>query len=255
MRKCLFCSNSANSLEDVWPHWITDQFKTSQPSEAQLERHGEKTRSWRVRQPELPIRYVCQPCNNGWMSQIESQTKPFLQPLLMGERQSLDMASQSTIALWSLKTAMVLEALDQPLQYTYTQLERDQIRTLSVIPWRTSVWLAASVDPFLFLSSKHKGAENVNGIPGMTITLACAHIVIQVLTIRIPLNIGPTTHVTTNVHRGPWDQITVQIWPIQTAHVNWPPPLGLNSEIGINALAERFSTASLDKNDVDLLAI
>jgi len=32
-RTCLFCSSDANSLEDAWPLWITNQFKTSQLAE------------------------------------------------------------------------------------------------------------------------------------------------------------------------------------------------------------------------------
>jgi len=47
------------------------------------------------------------------MSALEVQAQRFMQPLLMGERCDVDMASQATIAMWSLKTAMVLEALDQ----------------------------------------------------------------------------------------------------------------------------------------------
>lgn len=257
MRKCFFCSSNANSLEDAWPCWITSQFKASRSAEAQLERHGVTLKPWRVHQPELKVRCVCQPCNNGWMSQLESQTKHFLQPLLMGESRGLDMSGQTTIALWSLKTAMVLEALDQPQQRAYAQREREQLRMLSVIPWRTSVWLATSVDPSFFLSTKnrHLGAVNANDISGVSITMAFAHVVLQVLTIRVPPAVGPTTRVTTSVQRGPWDRVTVQIWPAQPAQASWPPPLGLNSETGLNALAERFSTTGLDENVVDSLAV
>ena len=75
------------------------------------------------------------------------------------------------------------------------------------------------------------------------------------LTIRVPPAVGPTTRVTTSVQRGPWDRVTVQIWPAQSAQASWPPPLGLNSETGLNALAERFSTTGLDENVVDSLAV
>jgi hypothetical protein len=257
MRNCFFCSSGADSLEDAWPRWITSQFKPSLPGEAQLERRGVKLKPWRVHQPELTVRCVCQPCNNGWMSQLEFQAKRFLQPLLMGESRGLDMSGQTTIAMWSLKTAMVLEALDQPQQRAYTQREREQLRILSAIPWRTSVWLATSVDPSFFLSSKnrHLDTENANDISGVSITMAFAHVVLQVLTIRVPRDVGPTTRVTTNVRRGPWDQATVQIWPAQSAQASWPPPLGLNSETGLDALAERFSTGALDENAVDSLAV
>lgn len=257
MRRCLFCSTKANSLEDAWPRWITDQFKSSKPCNAQLERHGTKVNVWHVHQPELTVRCVCQSCNNGWMSELESQTKNFLQPLLMGENRVLDISGQTTIALWSLKTAMVLEALDQSRQRAYTQQECEQLRRLSVIPWRTSVWLATSVDWSLFLSSKnrHMRTEDTNDISGVSITIALAHVVVQVLTIRVPPEVRPSTRVTTNVRRGPWDKATVQIWPVQAALVSSPPPLGLNSETGLNAIAERFRTTILDENEVASLVV
>jgi hypothetical protein len=255
MRECLFCSTKANSLEDAWPCWITDQFKTPKPCKAQLERRGVNV--WHVHKPELKVRCVCQSCNNGWMSKLESQTKIFLQPLLIGEKSVLDISGQTTIALWSLKTAMVLEALDQPQKRLYTQQEREQLRKLSMIPWRTSVWLATSVDQSLFLSSKnsHMQAEDTNNISGVSITIALSHVVIQVLTIRVPPKVGTLTRVTTNVRRGPWDQATVQIWPAQSVQACWPPPLGLNSEEGLNAIAERFSTATLNENEIDTIIV
>jgi len=257
MRKCLFCLAKANSLEDALPHWITDQFKSSEPCKAQLERHGEKVNIWQVYQPELSISCVCKSCNNGWMSDLESQTKIYLQPLLMGEKCVLDITGQMTIALWSLKTAMVLEALDPPQKRIYTQQEREHLQKLSVIPWRTSIWLATSVDKSLFLNTKnrHMRTEDINDISGASITMAFSHVAIQIFTIRVPSDVGPSTHVTANVRRGPWDQATIQIWPIQPSPVVWPPALALNSEAGLDALAERFSTTILNENDVELLSV
>lgn len=257
MRRCLFCSSGANSLEDAWPRWITNQFKVPQAVEFQAERRGVQLKPWRVHQPELAVRCVCRPCNNGWMSQLEVQAQRFLQPMLIGDRCGLDIVGQTTIALWSVKTAMVLEALDHPRQRAYTQLEREQLRTLSAIPWRTSVWLAASVDPSYFMSTKnrHLDAENANEISGVSITMAFAHIVLQVFTIRVPPNVGPTTRITTNVRRGPWDQVTVQVWPTRRRQASWPPAMGLNGESGLNSLAERFSTATLDENAIDSMAV
>jgi hypothetical protein len=191
------------------------------------------------------------------MSQLESQAKHFLQPLLIGERCSLDISGQTTIAVWSLKTSMVLEALDQQSQRAYTQQERKQLRTLYAIPWRTSVWLASSVNPSIFLSCKnrHLNADVEKGISGVSITMAFAHLVLQVLTIRVPQDVGPTTQVTTNVRKGPWDQATIQIWPAKPVQTEWPPPLGLNSEADLDVLADRFSAAMLDENDVEVLAV
>src|SRR5437660_3222973 len=128
MRKCFFCLGDADSLEDAWPRWITNQFKSTQSSEMQAERHGVKLTPWRPLQPELTIRCVCRACNNGWMSQLETRSQHLLQPLLTGERCGLEPAAQGILTRWSVKTAMVLEALDGVHQRAYTTAEREQFR-------------------------------------------------------------------------------------------------------------------------------
>jgi len=191
------------------------------------------------------------------MSELESLSKPFLQPLLMGERSMLDTAGQATLTLWAVKTAMVLEALDTHDKHGYTPIERERLRSISEIPWRTSVWLAASVDPAVFLSTKnrHLGVASMIRISGVSITIVLAHAVVQVLRIRVPDDVGPYTIVTTNVKQGPWDRATVQIWPTRTAMIDWPPPMGLNGEDGLNVLAERFSTTAQDSGPLDTIVV
>ena len=255
-RTCLFCSNRANSLEDAWPLWITNQFKTNEAAEFQAERRGVALKPWRVYQPRLTLRCVCQPCNNGWMSKLENQAKPFLQPLLTGNRCLLDIAGQSTVALWSVKTAMVLEGQDALEQRLYMQPEREQLRKWSALPWRTWVWLAASADPTYFMSAKnrHMEAGNDGNISGVSITMMFAHVVLQVLTIRVPNDVGPSTRITMDIRKGRWPEATVQIWPTQSRAV-WPPPMGLNGESGLNLFAERFSTTSVGEDEIESLEI
>ena len=152
---------------------------------------------------------------------------------------------------------MVLEALDQVHKRAYTQAERERLRSIGAIPWRTSVWLAVSIEPSWFMSNKnrHLGAGDTQSILGVSITMAFAHAVLQVLTIRVPEDVGPKTQVTTDVRRGPWDRATIQIWPSQSTLVTWPPSMGLNNESGLNTLSERFSTTTQDSGPIDILVI
>lgn len=103
--------------------------------------------------------------------------------------------------------------------------------------------------------NRHLGAEGAQDISGVSITMAFAHAVLQVLTIRVPQDVGPNTHVTTDVRRGPWEQTTVQVWPARTTSVGWPPPMGLNGAERLDALAERFSTATQGGDAIDSLAV
>jgi len=214
----------------------------------QAERHGTQLKAWRLYQPQLVLRCVCQPCNNGWMSRLEAQAKPYLQPLLMGQPRSLNIVAQATIALWSLKTAMVLEALDDEHKRIYTPKQCEQLRSLSFIPWRSSVWLAKSAAGTFFMSVKnrHLGDCGPESPSGASTTMAFASLAIQVLTIRLPEDVSQSTRITANVRVGPWTQNCVQIWPIQTPDTQWPPPSCLDGETALNALSERFSTSSIE---------
>ena len=217
MRLCLFCSNSANSVEDAWPLWITNQFRGRQPSAVQAERAGIRLTSWNTHQPKLTIRCVCEECNNGWMSRLENRVQPLLQPLLTGQRSAMDMDGQATIATWAVKTAMVLEGMDPAEKRGYSQLQRERFRLRAAIPERTSVWLAASTDLEWFMSTKNRHLGDTSAdISGVSITMAFAHAVLQVFTIRVPETVGPETVVTANVRRGPWSEVTVPIWPHRT---------------------------------------
>src|SRR3990167_11550628 len=99
MRQCFFCSGHANSLEDAWPLWLTNQFRTPRASEVHAERRGVRLKPWRVHQPELAVRCVCRTCNNEWMSALEGQAQRCLQPFLIAARCSVDIAAQGTVAL------------------------------------------------------------------------------------------------------------------------------------------------------------
>lgn len=256
-RRCFFCPSNADSREDAWPRWITSQFKGTQPSKFHAERGGVKLKSWSVYQPELAVRCVCQSCNNGWMSQLEVQVKQFLQPLLIGKSCELDTLGQTIITRWSLKTAMVLEALDQVDKRVYSQAERERLRSIGAIPWRTSVWLALSVEPSWFMSNKnrHVSAGDTQSILGASFTMAFAHVVLQVLTIRVPEDVGINARVTANVRRGPWDRATIQIWPPRSTIVIWPPSMALNGESEIDTFSERFNTITYDSGLIDTLLI
>ena len=257
MRDCLFCPNPANSLEDAWPLWIAKQYRGNAPSQLRAERQGQSLPPWDVWQPELKVRRVCRECNNGWMSRLESQSQPTLQPLLSGQSHSLTSGEQATVALWAVKTAMVLEGLGPIDQRVYTEQERAQLRLLSVIPERTSVWLAVSVDKAVFMSTKtrHFNESPTDDPSAVCTTIGLSHLVLQVLTLRVPPDVSAATRITTSVRTGPWQDATLQVWPLSSTTILWPPSVGLDGEIGLDALGYRFMVAGLPDGEVQSLAI
>src|SRR2546426_2282103 len=89
-RACMFCSSTQGlNREDLWPVWVVDlviQERTSRieqmlnPGGAPVVYGGKWVKG----------RCVCENCNGGWMSTLESATKPILQPMITDSDSVLD---------------------------------------------------------------------------------------------------------------------------------------------------------------------
>jgi len=119
MKACMFCPNRADSLEHVIPKWI---FRRAAPGLGAgmeiraghfLEGTGTTTFRKHVAKT-VQARLVCEVCNNGWMSELESQViqafglliEPSRPALFQTMLESLPQKSH-LIARWSLKTALL----------------------------------------------------------------------------------------------------------------------------------------------------
>jgi hypothetical protein len=178
------------------------------------------------------------------MSNLESKTKPIITALLDSTVTEINPAAQQTLTIWAVKTAMVLEALDPNRVWFYSEAERDRIRTEREIPARTAVYLAKCVDQ----SDIHSTANVFSTRPrnysakAFVVTMAFGSLALQVVTLRTPATVHPSTAVTYDTSEGPWDKVLVQVWPPERASPTWPPAMGLRGDWGIDALTTRLSS-------------
>jgi len=114
MRKCMFCKSQALTNEDAWPVWLTKAIPGVGPGTNYATRGDDDLKPWKSQKPQQKVKYVCGECNNGWMSRLENQVKPIVTDIFNLLYIQLDSTSQMTLAAWSVKTAMVLEALTTP---------------------------------------------------------------------------------------------------------------------------------------------
>src|SRR5882762_6997113 len=139
MRKCLFCDNSANSREHVWPIWILKRLKVREPIQFKMGKDAAQL----LPNPEHKIKAVCEACNNGWMHDLEQSNIPLIGSLMHDVGLSLDGLQQYQIATWAVKMSIVGDFLarrHRPL--FFDQAEREQLRVATNLPMRTTVWLA-----------------------------------------------------------------------------------------------------------------
>jgi len=112
-RRCLFCGatvgGAERAREHVVPEWLrlhldaNDEMvyqATAATSDRLIDQEREHALSAFVEGQ------VCRPCNNGWMSALENEAKPFLIPLIAGESSlGLNDSARRVLARWTAKTA------------------------------------------------------------------------------------------------------------------------------------------------------
>jgi hypothetical protein len=112
---CIFCDGYPVTKEHMWPDWLRNYIPRAKSkfysrsgilfrsrTDAKIVLHHGDPHSGR-------IRCVCRTCNSGWMSVLQSRTKPILIPLLRGDRYSLRKREQGILAAWVTMFAMVAE--------------------------------------------------------------------------------------------------------------------------------------------------
>lgn len=76
----------------------------------------------------VKARCVCEQCNGGWMSLLETRSKPILEPMIHDSPCVLDYSKQSTVSLWTIRTSMVFEYLRRKEAF-YSRADRSLVRT------------------------------------------------------------------------------------------------------------------------------
>lgn len=121
-KTCIFCSgNGKLSKEHLWPEWIRGRLLAKHDEkylneiysgEAKQEMSLKLSKEQNGSLASLKFRVVCESCNNGWMSQIEENVKPFFSRALSSSIQNVDESMQASIANWIAMKIMVAEQSD-----------------------------------------------------------------------------------------------------------------------------------------------
>lgn len=118
---CIFCRQPGLTKEHMYADWLRNYI----PRE--LSSHGisielthlhtsDQTVERQTGDPHSRrIKCVCRKCNNGWMSRLQEQAKPYLVPMLRGEPVTLRKNGQTAVAAWVTMMVMVGEHLNQKL--------------------------------------------------------------------------------------------------------------------------------------------
>jgi hypothetical protein len=259
MRRCLFCPNRASSVEHAWPVWlmesvgpVVDVKRVELTGTIQAWFGGRPVDSapqtWSGPNASLTVRHVCKKCNEGWMSRLESSVKPFMSPLINDLSFPLSRDQQTALALWMMKTAMVLEATNKPSRRFFTDDERAELFRSGKLPVGSQIWIGRSTPHISSYSEARRlgGATTRSGVEsplsdGYANTFVFGRLVLHALNFHLK----PTARVwprTVDVKPGPvqWDDLLAPIWPVRRENVSWPPAYSF-SEQAFDELNQRYT--------------
>ena len=143
MKECAFCPHTAKlSLEHVVSVWMNELFVG--PVKAKITDSTGLLQEWTSPGLDWTARVVCEPCNNTWMSDIEStHAMPVMTPLIKGDS-ALPIGSSEahSLALFAFKTAVVLDHANRRDKTPFFSSRiRYSFRRDLVIPGTVQMWL------------------------------------------------------------------------------------------------------------------
>lgn len=204
--------------------------------------------TWSGPKASLTVRHVCRPCNNGWMCDLESLVKPFMSPLINDLSFSLSKDQQTALALWMMKTAMVLEATNTPKRRFFIDSERTELFRSRKLPLGSQIWIGRSTPHVSSYSEARRlsGVYTKTGVEsplsdGYANTFVFGRLVMHSLNFHLKPNARP---VRTTIDVKPaavrWDDLLTRIWPVHRENVSWPPPYSF-SEQAFDELNQRYT--------------
>jgi hypothetical protein len=154
MRPCVLCGRTDAPADDehVIPKWARNAFALDGVTVHASDGPGSgREQIARMQHMNIVLRgSVCRPCNNGWLAAVIRRVAPLLKPMAAEAKPTvLDAAAQALVALWAVKTVLLLElAARQRYRgsrsvegYTATTQELAWLREQDEPPPRSMVWL------------------------------------------------------------------------------------------------------------------
>ena len=221
------------------PRWLRDALPSGDARFRISDADGKPL--WEQATFDIQAKVVCATCNNGWMSDLEAICGPLLtDPMLSGSKLTVGVAQQRAIALWVIKTAVVLEASrrDDVFKHLPEWHARWMPRTresgdcADPPPGISVVMFGRRVDPELEDSAYFTVSRSVgiaartppHDSKGYVATLVIGYVGFQVFGVNLRAGGLP------KIWYGPWVvERTIPLWPPAGIAVTWPPALVMST--------------------------
>jgi hypothetical protein len=228
---CIFCGKGSKPTnEHAIPDWLSE-FVAEMGGEIVFTQWsvGSETKKWGpIRKASIHFQGLCDPCNTGWMSDLEGAVIPYFKPMMQGQPSVLSPDAQAAIAAWLYKMAMVLPYIYPGKRPPPPQDRRRQFfRTHTPGPG-SHAWLAVcNAKPLRGWWSRYDRIDMhirrrkapaffvLDTQDGQLLTLYSFHLAMQIfITGTDDLPLTPFVD----------GRFLQRIWPPAGIAINWPPP-------------------------------
>ena len=234
-RQCAFCSQIANLTgEHLWSDWIGKLLGTRKYTFTRIEPDGRELR-WEGNELNLKAKVVCENCNSGWMSDLESATKPFLKDMILSCKETALHAKEiALLAAVTFKNTVVADHMHDNRGPFFTARERRDFRYTLIVPDGFQAWMGSIPDQHgVFNSMDFKTKRsNAYSFHLNVFNYAIGHFTVQSLTSRY-LRRSDRRHApqlyTTQANG--FDPVSTAFWPSDGSPIVWPPPAHMGHDL------------------------
>ena len=222
---CAFCGEPFSkkrprSKEHAWAQWLAQYL----PNPVEKFRHivssptGEVKATWTDKDLAVISKQICNPCNTGWMNDLENAARPYLVTLMKGRGRTLYREAQTVLGAWAVKTALALQLAIPDAVRIPAEHYRAIYELKTKPPPKILIWLGAYEGwRHLWVSPHHLtlNFRDGSGRDAYETTLVVGHAVFQVF--------GHLNEDEVTWERAARADVATQIWPIRK-DVQFPPP-------------------------------
>jgi hypothetical protein len=241
MANCIFCKGRfgrerKRTTEHAFPKWIGELLHAGDEQGSHLiyksTSTGLASKDVGYRSPFTDtVRQVCEPCNNGWMHELEDASKAILARMILGGSRDLRYWRQVMVAAWAIKTAMVLDFLSSDNRAFSDDLLESFHETQRPSLWQ-QVWIGSYADgsPHTLSCSRAVRTEDDGPSPKQidlyTVTFSVGQLAFHIV------GHSPGPDVLRRQVPKALQSSLIPIWPPEREVVSFPPTTALkNNEL------------------------
>jgi hypothetical protein len=253
---CIFCKkgNRRTASEDIFPKWMAREFGKYLPKKAFFNYSSEDPRRPKFKKRsnsgsfEVLSKAPCEECNHGWMSDLETNVKAFVTPMMFGKSISLAPDAQITIAEWFLKTVMVYEYEmhhgPKSTRRYFKPVDRYAFYKDRLIPGNTQIFLARVrskahldsgidgiyIQPRPALTVFKHNSDDLLEVESYCVTFRINQLALQIFTFRDLKEFNGGNYRLSFRTGLDWTSARARIWPLSGSR-DWPPPKAIGPDL------------------------